>query len=75
MSTTGSMFCETCHCGAYMNEADPFEPDPVNTFGGRANFDRLLRIEQEIDPKNIMKCLRCVGYDPADSRHQCYPTM
>ncbi|KAJ4422746.1 hypothetical protein N0V82_002643 [Gnomoniopsis sp. IMI 355080] len=61
--------------GAYQNEADPFEPDWIGTFWGQENYDRLLQIKREIDPNNIMTCLRCVGYDESDPRYMCYPQI
>lgn len=60
--------------GAYQNEASIFEPDPVGTFWGQANYDRLLKIKKIVDPDNIFTCWQCVGYNPNDPRFGCYPT-
>ncbi|KAI9660637.1 MAG: hypothetical protein M1821_009989 [Bathelium mastoideum] len=59
--------------GAYQNEADIFEPDPVDTFWGRDNYDRLLQIKTTIDPGNVLTCWNCIGWSSSDSRYDCYP--
>jgi FAD/FMN-containing dehydrogenase len=61
--------------GAYLNEADTFEPDPVNTYWGSANYERLLKIKKEIDPGNILTCWDAIGWDPTDERYSCYPSL
>ncbi|KAG8706369.1 hypothetical protein FRC11_008296 [Ceratobasidium sp. 423] len=47
---------------AYFNEADPLEPQWKKSFFG-AHYDRLLKIKQQIDPKGLFTCNRCVGSD------------
>ncbi|CUA78435.1 hypothetical protein RSOLAG22IIIB_13146 [Rhizoctonia solani] len=47
---------------AYMNEADPLEPQWKKAFWG-AHYDRLQGIKQQIDPKGLFTCNRCVGSD------------
>ena len=61
--------------GAYLNEADTFEPDPVSTFWGAENYGKLLAIKKDIDPHNIMQVHQGVGWDPdaPDGRWACYP--
>ncbi|KAL5335987.1 hypothetical protein BJX70DRAFT_304232 [Aspergillus crustosus] len=59
--------------GAYINEADPWEPDYVNSFWGQENYDRLLRIQREVDPGNLLTVHRGVGWDEGDERYRCYP--
>ncbi|KAM0787233.1 hypothetical protein ACM66B_006470 [Microbotryomycetes sp. NB124-2] len=59
--------------GAYQNEASILEPNPVEAFWGQANYDRLLKIKQQVDPSNIFTCWQCVGYNPNDARFSCYP--
>ncbi|PYI17264.1 FAD-binding domain-containing protein [Aspergillus violaceofuscus CBS 115571] len=61
--------------GAYQNEADPFEPDPVSAFWGKANYERLLRIKKEVDPENMFTVHQGVGWDRNDGRYQCYPDV
>ncbi|KLJ08066.1 hypothetical protein EMPG_16486 [Blastomyces silverae] len=61
--------------GAYQNEADAYEPNHIESFWGRANYDRLLRIKKQVDPKNLLTCHHCVGADPNDSRLSCYPQI
>ncbi|KAF2181436.1 isoamyl alcohol oxidase [Zopfia rhizophila CBS 207.26] len=48
--------------GAYMNEADPQQPDWQNVFYG-PNYDELLRIKQEFDPHDIFYAWTAVGSD------------
>ncbi|CAE6488987.1 unnamed protein product [Rhizoctonia solani] len=45
---------------AYFNEADPFEPQWKNSFFGD-HYDRLLEIKQQVDPKGLFTCNRCVA--------------
>jgi hypothetical protein len=61
--------------GAYMNEGDTFEPDPIASFWGQENYDRLLKIKRELDPKNLLSCFQCVGWEETDARHKCYPKI
>ncbi|RAH72409.1 FAD-binding domain-containing protein [Aspergillus aculeatinus CBS 121060] len=61
--------------GAYQNEADPFEPDPIGAFWGKANYERLLRIKKEVDPENMFTVHQGVGWDRDDGRYQCYPDV
>lgn len=61
--------------GAYQNEADVFEPDPVGTYWGQANYDKLLALKKGLDPKNLLTCWGCIGWDKTDSRFGCYPSI
>ena len=47
--------------GAYMNEADLFEPNPTKAFWGEANYKRLLKVTKQVDPKNFMQVYMGVG--------------
>ncbi|KAH7338101.1 hypothetical protein B0J17DRAFT_706531 [Rhizoctonia solani] len=47
---------------AYFNEADPLEPQWRKSFFG-SHYDRLLEIKQQVDPKGLFTCNRCVGWD------------
>lgn len=53
--------------GAYVNEADYFEPDWQQSFWGE-NYARLLAIKREYDPRGLFTCHHCVGSErtPAD---------
>ncbi|KAK3365215.1 hypothetical protein B0T24DRAFT_652315 [Lasiosphaeria ovina] len=46
--------------GAYMNEADPQEPDWQHQFWG-SHYDRLVYIKRAIDPEDVLWCNPCVG--------------
>jgi hypothetical protein len=61
--------------GAYQNEADVFEPEPEEAYWGRENYDRLLTIKKKIDPKNVLTCWGCIGWDKSDARYSCYPSI
>ena len=58
--------------GAYQNEADVYEPDPIGSFWGEKNYARLLEIKKQLDPENLLSCWNCVGWNPEDERHGCY---
>ncbi|EUC55000.1 FAD-binding domain protein [Rhizoctonia solani AG-3 Rhs1AP] len=47
---------------AYMNEADPLEPQWKKAFWG-SHYERLAEIKRQIDPKGLFTCNRCVGSD------------
>ena len=61
--------------GAYQNEADPFEPDPVGSYWGEENYQRLLAIKKEVDPGNLFTVHQGINWDPSDSRYSCYPSV
>ncbi|KAJ1308117.1 hypothetical protein OPQ81_002179 [Rhizoctonia solani] len=44
---------------AYFNEADPLEPQWKKSFFG-SHYDRLLKIKQQVDPKGLFTCNRCL---------------
>ncbi|KAF2731697.1 FAD binding domain protein [Polyplosphaeria fusca] len=46
--------------GAYLNEADPFDPDWQASFWGQ-NYERLARIKKTYDPDGLLWCVSCVG--------------
>jgi hypothetical protein len=64
----------TPNSGAYQNEADVFEPDPIDSFWGQANYNKLKTIKKKIDPKNLLTCWGCIGWNPNDPRYSCYPS-
>jgi hypothetical protein len=46
--------------GAYINEADPYEPNWQQAFWG-SNYERLLEIKRKVDPADVLWCQPCVG--------------
>ena len=46
--------------GAYMNEADPTEPEWQKAFWGE-NYKRLARLKRKWDPRGVFWCRACVG--------------
>lgn len=61
--------------GAYLNEADTFEPDPVSTYWGSDNYNKLLALKKQLDPNNVLTCWQCIGWDSSDARYGCYPRI
>ncbi|KAG0275169.1 hypothetical protein BGZ95_009122 [Linnemannia exigua] len=57
--------------GAYLNEADPQEPDWQNSFWGRENYARLYAIKQLVDPQGLFSCWHCVGSEDWDDDLMC----
>jgi hypothetical protein len=47
--------------GAYLNEADPTEPNWQETFWGD-NYPRLLELKRKWDPTGVFWCVPCVGH-------------
>ncbi|KAI1608203.1 FAD binding domain-containing protein [Exophiala viscosa] len=47
--------------GAYVNEADPTEPNWQQAFWG-ANYPRLLQLKNYWDPTSVFWCIPCVGH-------------
>ncbi|KAM0245346.1 hypothetical protein ACHAQJ_010580 [Trichoderma viride] len=57
---------------AYVNEADPAEPDWQNVFFGE-NYNKLLAIKQKWDPDTVLNCWKCVGFiGDQDPMYSCY---
>ncbi|PWN86912.1 FAD-binding domain-containing protein [Acaromyces ingoldii] len=59
--------------GAYLNEADAFEPDPINSFWGQTNYKKLLSLKSKFDPKNLLTNHQAIGWNASDPRYACYP--
>jgi hypothetical protein len=53
--------------GAYINEADPTNPDWQNDYFG-INYKRLLDIKRQYDPDGVFWCRPCVGWDEWEIR-------
>ena len=47
--------------GAYVNEADPTEPNWQETYWG-SHYARLLEVKREWDPTGVFWCVPCVGH-------------
>jgi FAD/FMN-containing dehydrogenase len=61
--------------GAYQNEADVFEPQPEEAYWGKENYEKLLAIKKRVDPKNVLTCWGCIGWERSDDRYSCYPSI
>ena len=48
--------------GAYVNEADPSEPEWQKTFWGE-NYGRLKEVKEKWDPEGVFWCRPCVGHE------------
>ena len=59
--------------GAYQNEGDAFEPNPIDAFWGKENYDRLLKIKRDVDPDNLFTVHQGIGWEEKDPRWNCYP--
>lgn len=53
--------------GAYVNEADYFEPDWQKSFWGD-NYARLLDIKRKYDPDGLFWCHHCVGSEETSEK-------
>ncbi|KAJ7605564.1 FAD-binding domain-containing protein [Roridomyces roridus] len=61
--------------GAYVNEADVFEPNWQESFWG-SNYPRLLAIKTKYDPDHLLDCWQCVGWlGSGNERYDCYPDI
>lgn len=53
--------------GAYLNEADPYEPQWQQAFFGK-NYAKLKSVKEKYDPYNVLWCKSCVGSEPLVER-------
>jgi hypothetical protein len=61
--------------GAYMNEANPNEPDwQQKFFGTMDNYNRLKTIKDTVDPNGLFVCKNCVGSDDWSEDLNCPKT-
>ncbi|KID79225.1 uncharacterized protein G6M90_00g021880 [Metarhizium brunneum] len=58
------------HMGAYLNEADPNEKDFQKSFWG-ANYARLYKVKQAVDPDNLFIARKGVGSENWDDAGLC----
>lgn len=56
--------------GAYLNEADYFEPNWQTAFWG-SNYTKLLEIKKRYDPKGLFYCHHCVGSESWTADGMC----
>ncbi|KAJ7930362.1 hypothetical protein B0H13DRAFT_2228276 [Mycena leptocephala] len=56
---------------AYLNEADVYEPNHEVSFWG-SHYQELLRIKRKYDPRQLLDCWQCVGWNPESPRFSCY---
>ena len=61
--------------GAYQNEGDPMEPDPIDAFCGKDHYDRLLKFKKEVDSGNMFTVHQGIGWEENDRRYRCYPKL
>ncbi|KAJ7915363.1 hypothetical protein B0H13DRAFT_406619 [Mycena leptocephala] len=59
------------HDAAYLNEADVYEPNHEVSFWG-SNYQELLGIKRKYDPRQLLDCWQCVGWNPESPRFSCY---
>ncbi|RDB14906.1 hypothetical protein Hypma_016469 [Hypsizygus marmoreus] len=57
--------------GAYLNEADVYEPNHEVAFWGK-HYPELLRIKRKYDPDHLLDCWQCVGWNRKAPRFGCY---
>jgi hypothetical protein len=61
--------------GTHFNEANPFMTGWQESYYGRENYNKLLKIKAKYDPENILTCWKCIGFqdkkDIASSRYHC----
>ncbi|KAJ6596316.1 hypothetical protein DFH09DRAFT_1024151 [Mycena vulgaris] len=56
---------------AYLNEADVYEPNHEVAFWG-SHYQRLLSVKRRYDPRHLLDCWHCVGWNPDSPRFSCY---
>jgi hypothetical protein len=62
--------------GAYINEADVYEPNHEGSFWGTANVARLKDIKGTYDPSNVFQVWQGIGWaGGADVRYECYSQL
>lgn len=59
--------------GAYINEADTFEPNPSTSFWGTTNYNKLVTLKKQFDPYNLLTNHQAIGWNSTDPRYSCYP--
>ncbi|KAI0556039.1 FAD-binding domain-containing protein [Xylaria curta] len=63
------------NAGSHFNEANPFMTGWQESYYGRENYEKLLKIKAKYDPENILTCWKCIGFqdkkDIPSSRYHC----
>ncbi|KAI5918951.1 hypothetical protein F4810DRAFT_528981 [Camillea tinctor] len=62
------------YAGTHFNEANPFADGWRESYWGGENYERLLEIKKRYDPKGLLKCWKCIGFedeDVASDRFRC----
>lgn len=52
--------------GSYLNEANPFLSDWVESWWGQDNYEKLVTVKNKYDPDRLLKCWKCVGFEESD---------
>lgn len=52
--------------GSYLNEANPFMSDWVESWWGEDNYERLVSVKNTYDPDGLLKCWKCVGFNETE---------
>ncbi|KAG0208395.1 hypothetical protein BGX28_000613 [Mortierella sp. GBA30] len=73
-STTDLLRKITPGSGAYVNEADPSEPNWQLSFFG-SNYSRLKAIKNSVDPHGLFACRNCVGSEDWSKDFICRATL
>ncbi|KAI2642240.1 FAD-binding domain-containing protein [Xylaria nigripes] len=50
------------NAGTHFNEANPFMTGWQESYYGRENYEKLLKIKAKYDPDNILACWKCIGF-------------
>ncbi|KAA8649263.1 hypothetical protein EYZ11_005546 [Aspergillus tanneri] len=58
--------------GAYSPEANPFTPDWKEAWWGEENYGKLLTLKKKYDPKGLLHCWKCVGWEESDAKSSCF---
>ncbi|KAF7593648.1 hypothetical protein BBP40_011053 [Aspergillus hancockii] len=58
--------------GAYSPEANPFTKDWQEAWWGEENYSKLLKIKNKYDPKGLLNCWKCVGWEESDTKSSCF---
>ncbi|KAI9147227.1 FAD-linked oxidoreductase OXR2 [Paramyrothecium foliicola] len=55
---------------SYSNEADPWEKDWAEQNWGK-HYSELLRLKRNFDPKKLLGCWHCVGWETSMADYEC----
>lgn len=60
--------------GSYFNEANPWTKNWKENWWGKENYEKLLKIKHKYDPRGLLSCWKCVGFDE-DSADRDFPCL